>query len=122
MVHGLDVALSEALVLAERAGVDRAIAYGVFADSAVAAPFVHYKRDAFVRPEETPVAFSLDLVAKDLDVILGLAAGVGARMDQAETNRAVVARALEAGMAEGDLSAIAVLLRDAGRLSRGAPG
>jgi 3-hydroxyisobutyrate dehydrogenase-like beta-hydroxyacid dehydrogenase len=111
VVHALDVALSEALVLAERAGVRRETAYGVFAESAVAAPFVLYKRDAFVDPDETPVAFSLDLVSKDLDLILALAGQVGARMDQAEVNREVVRRALEAGMAERDLSAIAVLLR-----------
>jgi 3-hydroxyisobutyrate dehydrogenase-like beta-hydroxyacid dehydrogenase len=112
VVHGLDVALSEALVLAEKAGVDRAAAYDVFMQSAVAAPFVKYKRDAFVDPEGTPVAFSLDLVAKDLELILGLAGEVGARMDQGETNREVVARAVDAGLAERDLSAIAVLLRD----------
>ena len=36
LVHGLNVALSEALVLAERAGVDREIAYEVFASGAAA--------------------------------------------------------------------------------------
>lgn len=112
VVHALDVAISEALVLAERAGVDRAAAYEVFAKSAVAAPFVLYKQEAFVKPDESPVAFSLDLVAKDLELILALARQVGARMDQGEVNRAVVERALQAGLAERDLSAIAVLLRD----------
>ncbi|HEX6261686.1 MAG TPA: NAD(P)-dependent oxidoreductase [Actinomycetota bacterium] len=112
VVHALDVALSEALVLAERAGVDRPAAYDVFANSAVAAPFVLYKQEAFLKPDETPVAFSLDLVAKDLDLIFDLARQVGARMDQGETNREIVRRALEAGLAELDLSAIAVLLRD----------
>jgi 3-hydroxyisobutyrate dehydrogenase-like beta-hydroxyacid dehydrogenase len=112
VVHALNVALSEALVLAERAGVERTRAYEVFAASAAAAPFVLYKRAAFERPEETPVAFSLDLVAKDLDLILALAERVGARMDQGRVNRALVRDALEAGLAERDLSAIAVLLRD----------
>jgi 3-hydroxyisobutyrate dehydrogenase-like beta-hydroxyacid dehydrogenase len=112
IVHGLDVALSEALVLAEKSGVNRAAAYEVFANSAVAAPFVLYKQEAFVNPEEAPVAFSLDLVDKDLALILDLASSAGARMDQGETNRAVVRRALEAGLGDRDLSAIAVLLRD----------
>lgn len=112
VVHGLDVALSEALVLAEKAGVDRAAAYEVFANSAVAAPFVLYKQEAFLHPDEAPVAFSLDLVEKDLDLILDLAASAGAQMDQGETNRAVVQRAVEAGLGDRDLSAIAVLLRE----------
>jgi 3-hydroxyisobutyrate dehydrogenase-like beta-hydroxyacid dehydrogenase len=114
VVHALDVALSEALVLAEKAGVSRAAAYEVFANSAVAAPFVTYKQEAFVHPEEAPVAFSLDLVDKDLELILGLAESVGADMDQGETNRAVVQRALEAGLGDRDLSAIAVHLRERG--------
>jgi 3-hydroxyisobutyrate dehydrogenase-like beta-hydroxyacid dehydrogenase len=111
VVHGLNQALAEALVLAERAGVERAAAYEVFAASAVAAPFVLYKRAAFERPGEVPVAFSLELVAKDLDLILGLAGRAGATMQQAATNRRVVGAALAAGLGDRDLSEIATLLR-----------
>jgi 3-hydroxyisobutyrate dehydrogenase-like beta-hydroxyacid dehydrogenase len=113
IVHGLNASLAESLVLAERAGVERTTAYEVFASGAVAAPFVLYKRAAYERPDETPVAFSLELVAKDLDLILGLAAEVGAPMRQAETNRAEVVDAIEAGYAQADLSAIAQYLRGA---------
>jgi 3-hydroxyisobutyrate dehydrogenase len=112
LVHAIDVGLSEALVLAERAGVDRTVAYDVFAGGAVAAPFVLYKRDAFEHPEEAATAFSLDLMNKDLDLILALAADVGLQMDQAELNRTVVRDALEAGFTGRDLSAIAVYLRE----------
>jgi 3-hydroxyisobutyrate dehydrogenase/2-hydroxy-3-oxopropionate reductase len=111
LVHGLNVALAESLVLAERAGVERATAYEVFASGAAAAPFVLYKRAAYERPDETPVAFSLDLVAKDLDLILELARAVGAPMRQTEANRDEVRAAIDAGFAEADLSAIAVHLR-----------
>ena len=111
LVHGLNVALSESLVLAERAGVERTVAYDVFATGATGAPFVQYKRAAYEHPEEVPVAFSLDLVAKDLDLILGLAQETGVRMDQAATNRGVVRGAIDAGMAGADLSALAVFLR-----------
>jgi 3-hydroxyisobutyrate dehydrogenase-like beta-hydroxyacid dehydrogenase len=111
LVHGLGVALSESLVLAERAGVERTTAYEVFASGAAAAPFVLYKRAAFERPAETPVAFSLDLVAKDLDLILSLAEQVGAPMRQANSNREEVRDALAAGMGEKDMSALAEHLR-----------
>ncbi|HET9248546.1 MAG TPA: NAD(P)-dependent oxidoreductase [Actinomycetota bacterium] len=114
LVHGLGVALSESLVLAERAGVERAAAYEVFASGAAGAPFVQYKRAAFENPDETPVAFSLDLVAKDLDLILALAERVGAPMPQAASNREEVRAALEAGMARRDMSALAVYLRSLG--------
>lgn len=115
LVHGLNVALSESLVLAERAGVERTVAYEVFATGATGAPFVHYKRAAYEDPEESPVGFSLDLVAKDLDLILGLAGQTGTRMDQAATNRSIVRAAVDTGMAERDLSALAVFLRGDGR-------
>ena len=50
LIFGLNQALAEALVLAERAGVDRATAYDFFVTSAAGAPYVGYKRDAFVDP------------------------------------------------------------------------
>jgi 3-hydroxyisobutyrate dehydrogenase-like beta-hydroxyacid dehydrogenase len=111
LVHAIDVGVSEALVLAEKAGVERAAAYDVFASGAAAAPFVLYKRAAFEHPETTPVAFTLDLMAKDLDLILGLAREVGARMDQAKENRRLVGEALERGFSGRDLSAVAEYLR-----------
>lgn len=114
LLHGLNIALSEALVLAERAGVDRELAYEVFAGGAAGAPFLDYKREAYEHPEEAVVAFSLDLVAKDLELITGLGERVGAPMTQAETGLGIVKRAIDAGMGDDDLSAVAVYLREQG--------
>ncbi|MFB3739312.1 MAG: NAD(P)-dependent oxidoreductase [Candidatus Velamenicoccus archaeovorus] len=111
LVHAIDVGLSEALVLAERAGVERSAIYDVFAGGAAAAPFVLYKRAAFEHPEGSSTAFSLDLMAKDLDLILQLAEAVGAPMAQAGLNRETVHRALAAGFSGRDMSAVAEYLR-----------
>jgi 3-hydroxyisobutyrate dehydrogenase-like beta-hydroxyacid dehydrogenase len=111
VLHGLNLALAEGLVLAERAGVERTTAYEVFTASAVAAPFVHYKREAFEHPGRPPVAFSLDLVAKDLELIGALADRSGAAMEQAATNRRVVQAAVAAGLGDHDLSELATYLR-----------
>ena len=111
VLHGLNLALAEGLVLAERAGVERSTAYEVFAASVIAAPFVHYKREAFEHPGQPPVAFSLDLVAKDLDLILALAAQAGATMEQATTNHRVVEAAVAAGLGDHDLSELTTYLR-----------
>src|SRR5690606_35551332 len=100
VVHTLNHALSEALVIAERAGVDRAAVYEVFANSAVAAPFVQYKREAFLHPDQAPVAFALELVGKDLDLISALAQQVGARADLTSTVRAAVGEAVDAGLGD----------------------
>ena len=114
LVHAIDVGLSEALVLAEKAGVDRSAAYDVFAAGAAAAPFVLYKRPAFEDPDHAPLTFTLDLMAKDLDLILSLAREAGASMGQAERNREVVERALTAGFSGRDMSAVAEYLRRSG--------
>ena len=111
LVHGLNVALSEAIVLAERAGIDRSTAYEVFAGGAGGAPYVQYKREAFEHPEAAAVAFSLDLVAKDYELIIGLGGRVGAPMHQAETALNIVRRAIADGYGDRDLSAIAEFLR-----------
>jgi 3-hydroxyisobutyrate dehydrogenase-like beta-hydroxyacid dehydrogenase len=114
IVHALNQAVSEALVLAEAAGVARGRAYEVFAASAAGAPFVQYKQAAFARPDETPAAFTLDLVGKDLDLILALAQRSGVAMAQAATNRAAVEAAVKAGYGERDMSTMAEYLRRLG--------
>jgi 3-hydroxyisobutyrate dehydrogenase-like beta-hydroxyacid dehydrogenase len=111
IVHSLNQAVSEALVLAERAGIERMRAYDVFADSAVGAPFIRYKREAFVRPEELPVGFSLGLAAKDLRLALALASEVGADLPQTRANLAVLDDAAAAGYRDADESAVAQHLR-----------
>ena len=74
VVFAINQSISEALVLAERAGIERSVAYDVFASSAVAAPVVHYRRPVFEHPETAPVTMPIDLVIKDLDLALALGA------------------------------------------------
>ncbi len=108
---GLNQALAEGLTIAELAGVDREKAYDVLGAGAVGAPFVHYKREAFLSPDRTPVAFSLSLVAKDLHLAEALARRVDARVDQLRTNRRLAEEAVADGLGDLDLSAITRLLR-----------
>lgn len=110
VIHGLNQALSEALVLAESAGLDRAQVYEVIASGAAAAPFVHYKREAFEHPDDAGVAFRLALAQKDLELILALAEETGAPMAQARTNLDVATEASH-DLGERDMSALAVHLR-----------
>jgi len=129
VIFGLNQSLAEALVLAEAAGIERDRAYDVLAASAVGAPFVGYKRAAYLEPETTPVAFSLDLTDKDLGLITELAGALGVPMPQAATNRAVVNEARASGGGDRDFSAVAVELRarrrpgrePAGATGEGAP-
>lgn len=111
LVHGLNQALAEAFVLAERAGLDPAAAYDVFESGAAGAPFVKYKRAAYLDPDNTAVAFRLALARKDMKLILDLAQAHGAVSKQAETNLKVLDAAMER-YGEQDMSALARHLRD----------
>jgi 3-hydroxyisobutyrate dehydrogenase-like beta-hydroxyacid dehydrogenase len=115
VIFGLNQAVAEALVLAERAGVPRELAYDVLAASAVGAPYVAYKRAAFLDPDATPVAFALDLAAKDLRLIAELAAGLGLQLPQAEINLDVIQTASAGGRGGRDFSTVAVELREPDR-------
>jgi 3-hydroxyisobutyrate dehydrogenase-like beta-hydroxyacid dehydrogenase len=121
VVYGLNQSLSEALVLAERAGLDRLLTYSVFADSAIAAPFVHYRREAFERPDTAPVMLPVALASKDLRLALEMADSVGAELPQAETNLRLLEETERAGLLEDDVSAVARYLREKGT-NRAPPG
>jgi 3-hydroxyisobutyrate dehydrogenase-like beta-hydroxyacid dehydrogenase len=110
VIFGLNGALAEALVLAEAAGIAPEVAYDVLAASAVGAPYVGYKRAAFLDPDGTPVGFALALATKDLALIADLAAAVGVAMPQTATNRAVIEAAVASIGADRDLAAVAVHL------------
>ena len=60
---------------------------------------------------DAPPAFLLELMAKDLDLILELAGEVDARMDQAVQNRETVGEAPAAGFVGHDMSTVAEYLR-----------
>jgi 3-hydroxyisobutyrate dehydrogenase-like beta-hydroxyacid dehydrogenase len=110
VLHGLNQAVAEALVLVERAGIDLPLAYDVLQQSAAGAPFVHYKREAYLRPDQTPVAFRLALARKDVRLVLDLADEVDVVMMQAKANLAVLDAAV-ASFGDQDMSALASYLK-----------
>jgi 3-hydroxyisobutyrate dehydrogenase-like beta-hydroxyacid dehydrogenase len=112
VIHALNISLAEALVMAERCAVERETAWDVLTASAAGAPFLNYKRAAFLAPEVTEPAFILDLVAKDLRLITELAERVGIEAGQARANRAIAERANEAGHGARDMSWLAQVLRE----------
>jgi 3-hydroxyisobutyrate dehydrogenase/2-hydroxy-3-oxopropionate reductase len=117
IVYGLNQALAEGLVLAESAGIARETAYDLFENSAIAAPFVHYRRDAFLKQGEIPVALSLDLARKDLDLIESLAREVRSPMPQTAVNRQTIQSAVNEGRGSDDVTAVAEYLRHATKAS-----
>jgi 3-hydroxyisobutyrate dehydrogenase-like beta-hydroxyacid dehydrogenase len=103
VVHDLNTAVSEALRLAENSSISRDDAYSVLQESVVGAPFVQYKRAAFLDPA-TPVAMSLRLVEKDLRLITEHARAHGEAVPMTETALACVGRAVAAGLGSRDMA------------------
>jgi 3-hydroxyisobutyrate dehydrogenase len=113
VVHSLNSALSEGLALAINAGVTADAAYDIFSESVVAAPFVLYKREAFLDPA-TPVAMTLALVLKDLRLITAYADEVGSPADTAKAVRDEVSRACDAGFGDRDMARLSEFLHESG--------
>lgn len=103
VLHDLNAALAESLRLAEGAGVAREDAYSVLQESVVGAPYVQYKRAAFLETS-TPVAMTLALVAKDLQLITEQARRTGRPALVTEQVLSTVRQAVEAGMGERDMA------------------
>ena len=111
LVHGLVNSIAEGLVLAEGAGIDRLVAYDVFASSPLGSPFFQYRRDWYERPGSQPAIFRLDLAVKDLRLALDLAAEVGLDLPQIASNHRALQAASAAGFGDYDVAGVAESLR-----------
>jgi 3-hydroxyisobutyrate dehydrogenase/2-hydroxy-3-oxopropionate reductase len=111
MVASTTQAISEALVLAERNGIDGASAYDAIASSAVASPFVGYKRAAFMDPDAEPVGFSLELMQRDLELALALGRQASLPLRAATAAKEGMAEAAELCGGASDLVRVADALR-----------
>lgn len=109
VIAATNQAIAESLTLAELSGIDRAAAYDVLGSSAIASPFVNYKRRAFLEPGDGPVTFTTALMRKDLDLARSVAGR--AELPVTEAARSYLAEAGVAGFSDADFAAVARLLR-----------
>ncbi|CCG03399.1 NAD(P)-dependent oxidoreductase [Blastococcus saxobsidens] len=112
----LNQAVAEALVVAKADGLDSDVFYDVLQESAVAAPYVSYKRETFLRPESVDVAFPISLLQKDVGLGLELAREHNLNLPVAATVGHVLEDARRAGLAERDMAEVLLLLRDTNQL------
>lgn len=83
IVHALNIAVAEGLTLASTFNLDLNAVYDVLQESVIAAPYVMYKRHAFLNTD-SPVAMRIDTAAKDMELVLSLAESQGLEMSIAE--------------------------------------
>jgi 3-hydroxyisobutyrate dehydrogenase len=111
LIHSLNQAVAESLVLAEGAGIDTRTAYRVLEGSAAAAPMLTYRRPQYLDADLSPVSFALRLARKDVALAVDLAEDEGVFLPQAEVNLRQLEAAEVQGFAERDMAAILHLVR-----------
>jgi 3-hydroxyisobutyrate dehydrogenase-like beta-hydroxyacid dehydrogenase len=99
------LAFSEGLLLAERGGIDRALAVQVMTTSPIGSPMLRARTPLFVDPGDT-VWFSIDLMSKDLKLALAEGAGTGEAMDFAYTAARRLIEAQQRGYGGADIAAL----------------
>jgi 3-hydroxyisobutyrate dehydrogenase-like beta-hydroxyacid dehydrogenase len=111
VLGALNQAVAEALQVAGADGVDPEVFYDLLEASAVAAPFVGYKRAAFLDPASAGVAFPLSLLRKDVGLGLDLADQHDLELPLARTVGRLLELAPGHGLDDRDMAEVATLLR-----------
>lgn len=105
IVHALNLAVAEGLTLASKFNLDLGSVYDVLQESVVAAPYVMYKRSAFLDPD-TSVAMRIDTAAKDMGLVLDLAQSQALQLAIAQTVAGIYTEATRTGFGDKDMAAI----------------
>ena len=115
MIAVTNESIAETLVLAERFGIERSRAYDVLAGGVLASPFLLYKRSAFLAPDKTPVAFTSELMRKDISLAEELAAELDARLPTVAAAAEVLDEALRGGLGDADMAVVISVLSSEGQ-------
>jgi 3-hydroxyisobutyrate dehydrogenase/2-hydroxy-3-oxopropionate reductase len=110
MIAVTNESLAETLVLAERCGIARDRAYDVLAGGVLASPFLLYKRGAFLTPETETVAFTTDLMRKDIALVEHLASELGVRLPTVAAAAGILDEAQRSGLGEADMASVIAVL------------
>jgi hypothetical protein len=82
LIHGINQTLSEAMTLAEAAGIGPETAFDVIEASPACAPMLTYRRPLYLDEAAHDVTFTVALARKDMEVTAALARGLGCSFQQ----------------------------------------
>jgi len=111
LIGGTAELIAEALVLGERAGVDRARLLEVIGNSAVGSPFVKYKTEPLLR-DDYSATFTTAMMLKDVDLVLELAASKGVSLPLTRDLRELLVEAAATDLADRDFMALYLRLSE----------
>ncbi len=108
----LNQSISEALVLAEAGGIQPEAAYEVFKNSAIAAPYVHYREGAYLDPANELPGFTPGQMRKDLALAFELATVANVPLPAATSADLFLSIALGLGYENEDMAVLTRVLRE----------
>ncbi|MEU2680496.1 NAD(P)-dependent oxidoreductase [Streptomyces sp. NPDC007107] len=111
VLAALSQGVAEGLLIAEAGGLDLDAFYDVLRNSAAGAPYVGYKREAFLAPESAGVAAPVSLIRKDLGLALDLARQQQLSLPACEASYTVLDDATAAGLGQEDMAQVLTALR-----------
>jgi putative dehydrogenase len=109
-----NVAAAEAIVLAERAGLDLEQVLAALTDGAGTSRMLEVRGPMMVKKDYSQVSASLEEFMKDIELIAAFAADNGTRLRLFEVCAQLYAAAMQAGLADSDHAAVAELLANLG--------
>lgn len=116
MIGATIEALGEALVLAEKGGLDPELMLTVLTGSLFNAPVYRNYGPRIARTEFVPAGFTLPLALKDLQLVLAAASEFRTPMPLAEMVRDRINTALRRGREQYDFAGLATVIREAAGL------
>lgn len=114
VVAGTLAALSEAMILAERGGLDRSAVLDLLGAGMAASEVLEQKRDALARDDFTPTGAARYML-KDLGFARAAAQAQGSRLPQLDTLAAVFERLVADGLGDRDVAVVLEALRTISR-------
>jgi 3-hydroxyisobutyrate dehydrogenase-like beta-hydroxyacid dehydrogenase len=110
MIAGTTQLIAEALVLAEKNGIDRAKMLEVIGGSTMGSPFVKYKTDALVADDYTST-FTASLMYKDLALAIEAGHEAAAPLPLTAATQQMMEACVAMGMGDDDFTALLPRLR-----------
>lgn len=118
LLGGVMQTLAESLVYAQSAGIDPRLLLDSISEGALSAPMFQLKGQAILE-RRFEKAFPIDLVAKDLDLVLQAAEQSGAELPQTRLNLQRYHKCQGLGLGDEDMSALVKVLEQTARIKVG---
>ena len=113
-----NVATAEALVLAEKSGLDLAQVYEVLFESAATSRIFQLRAPMMIENKYLPATAKVSMFCKDLDIISGFAASFDCPTPLLAAVRPYYAAAMAQGMAESDAASVCAVLEQMAGIER----